>query len=277
MYIPLLSAVAPAAPDLASRLAARALFTPRGRRTSPRGNTFLATGVREDHTINGQRIATWRWPSIGAAPDQHIALLLHGWGGSAAQFAAIAPALVARGVSVLAIDGPGHGHSSGRDSSIPAMRDVLIELGRREKGPISIVGHSGGAVAAALAVASGLETLRLAFVGPTIDPGALMEQQALSSGFSPALLAGVKRRTEERFRLPWTALRILPLAAARSEPLLVVHDREDNEVPWQEGADLADAWPRARLLLTHGLGHRRILYDRVAAETVANFIAGTDL
>ena len=61
--------------------------------------------------------------------------------------------------------------------------------------------------------------------------------------------------------------RDLPMAA------LVVHDREDTEVRWAEGASIAAAWPGAELLTTRGLGHRRILRDPAVVARVIAFLA----
>ena len=53
----------------------------------------------------------------------------------------------------------------------------------------------------------------------------------------------------------------------------MVHDRGDAEIPWQHGAAIARAWRGAEMLITEGLGHRRILRDPdVVAATVA-FVA----
>jgi pimeloyl-ACP methyl ester carboxylesterase len=66
------------------------------------------------------------------------------------------------------------------------------------------------------------------------------------------------------------ALELDRLAGARDSGLLVIHDREDREIPVRHGDRLAASWPNAKLLLTDGLGHRRILRDEVViAETVA--------
>jgi len=56
------------------------------------------------------------------------------------------------------------------------------------------------------------------------------------------------------------------LAPNLGTPLLVVHDIDDTEVPYAEGARLAEHWPRAQLMTTRGLGHTRILR---APEVVA--------
>jgi pimeloyl-ACP methyl ester carboxylesterase len=44
-------------------------------------------------------------------------------------------------------------------------------------------------------------------------------------------------------------------------PTMVVHDRLDKEVPYDEGAKLGTTWPSAELVTTEGLGHQRILRD----------------
>jgi hypothetical protein len=54
----------------------------------------------------------------------------------------------------------------------------------------------------------------------------------------------------------------------------VIHDRNDSQVPWKQGAALARHWPGARLLTTQGLGHGRILDDDAVARAAVDFIAG---
>jgi pimeloyl-ACP methyl ester carboxylesterase len=55
-------------------------------------------------------------------------------------------------------------------------------------------------------------------------------------------------------------------------PLLVVHDMKDTEVPIAHGRVYARA-PNARLLVSDGLGHRRILRDRHVVSVSVRFIA----
>jgi pimeloyl-ACP methyl ester carboxylesterase len=55
-------------------------------------------------------------------------------------------------------------------------------------------------------------------------------------------------------------------------PLLVIHDRDDQDTLWSEGAALADAWPGARMMSTEGLGHRRILREPSVIEAAAEFV-----
>jgi len=74
-------------------------------------------------------------------------------------------------------------------------------------------------------------------------------------GLTPAAREELRRRSERRLRARWSDLPLLPMRGlAEPPPLLVVHERDDREVPWADGAAIAAAWPGARRLDTEGLG-----------------------
>jgi len=79
---------------------------------------------------------------------------------------------------------------------------------------------------------------------------------------------------EERYGVTWDELDAARLAPRLSARALVVHDRDDQIVPWTQGARVASLWPNARLLSTDGLGHGRILANEEVARAAADFIAG---
>jgi hypothetical protein len=58
-------------------------------------------------------------------------------------------------------------------------------------------------------------------------------------------------------------------------PLLVVHDPDDPDSPYDMSANLVDVWPGASLVTTRGLGrlaHYRILRHRPAINAGLDFI-----
>jgi pimeloyl-ACP methyl ester carboxylesterase len=57
-------------------------------------------------------------------------------------------------------------------------------------------------------------------------------------------------------------------------PLLVLHDADDREVPFEEGAALAARWRGAVLRESHGLGHNRILRDPEIGVALTEFLLG---
>jgi pimeloyl-ACP methyl ester carboxylesterase len=50
--------------------------------------------------------------------------------------------------------------------------------------------------------------------------------------------------------------------------VLIVHDRDDRAAPLAAAQALADALPAARLHITEGLSHRRVLSDPSVLATV---------
>ena len=93
-----------------------------------------------------------------------------------------------------------------------------------------------------------------------------------SLGWTQALAAAVQRRIEYHFGLAWSEFEAE--RSGGSQELLVIHDGKDSEVPIADGLRHARAWPRARLLQTTGLGHRRLLADPTVIAATVDFLAG---
>jgi pimeloyl-ACP methyl ester carboxylesterase len=54
-------------------------------------------------------------------------------------------------------------------------------------------------------------------------------------------------------------------------PALIIHDRDDADVPLKDGQAIAQA-ANAELVITEGLGHRRILRDKDVIRRTIDFI-----
>jgi pimeloyl-ACP methyl ester carboxylesterase len=124
-----------------------------------------------------------------------------------------------------------------------------------------------------LALRRGLRCERLVFLGPAADPPAWIEPFARRLGITPRIQEDLRTRSERRIGVRWDELAIPPQAAAFDLPLLVIHDRDDAEVPWTDGSTIAAAWPGARLVSTSGLGHYRLLRDPATVAEAIAFVA----
>jgi pimeloyl-ACP methyl ester carboxylesterase len=91
---------------------------------------------------------------------------------------------------------------------------------------------------------------------------------------SDATVDGMLAVLHARFQLSPADARAEQLSAGRTEPLLIIHDRSDADVPLRHPQAWAAAWAGARLELTEGLGHRRILREERVAAAIAAFIRG---
>lgn len=267
-----LSSLSRLAPAAAARLAERFFFTPPRPRRS-RGEAWLdrATPLRLE--VDGRPVRAWRWGALG----RPVVLLVHGWGGRAAQLTSFVPDLLARGLAVVALDAPGHGSSGRGRSSAPEIARALAAVARRAGGVHGVVAHSLGGAAVALALRDGLQARRVVLVAPAAVPPEWVDRFASRLGLTPDVVAGMRRLSERRIGLAWSALDVPALARGQRAALLVVHDREDAEVPASDGARIARAWPGARLELTEGLGHNRILRDpAVIAKAADHLVRGVE-
>jgi pimeloyl-ACP methyl ester carboxylesterase len=256
-----------ASPELAARLAERLFFAPTRRPLSGQDIAVLAAGDAFDVRSEGRRLRAWRW---GAGP---VVLLVHGWGGRAGRFSAFIPPLVAGGHTVVAYDGPGHGASEGRLSSMPELARALAAVAA-EVGPVhGVIAHSLGGAATSLALRDGLTARRVALLAPVADPGVFAEAFATSMGVRRRTIEALRRNSERRINFRWADLNVPAMAARLTLPALVVHDRDDDVVSIHDGRAIAAAWRGAELVVTTGLGHRGVLRDPATVRRAVDFVA----
>ena len=217
--------------------------------------------------ISGRLIA-WRW---GRAADPAV-VLVHGWGGRGTQLRAFIAPLLAQGLSVVAFDAPGHGMTGGRESSLPHMQQALDAVLDHLGTVHAIIGHSVGGAVAAGALARRSDIGCAVLIAPPASLAASSRRIAEKLAWPEPLRAAMQRRIEYRFGVNWSEFEAE--RASGEQPMLVIHDREDREVPLSEGRRHVINWPGARLLATRGLGHHRLLEDSAVIEAAAEFIAG---
>lgn len=261
-------AVQRTSPGLAAIWAERLFCTPPRRPISERMAAWLADGRRFDVPVGGRRVAAWSWGERGPG-----VLILHGWGSRGARFVDLGGALLASGHRVVTFDAPGHGASSGRLSSGPEFARAALAVATAV-GPVSaVVGHSLGGFAAALAIGAGLAARRAVFISPSANVETYSAQFAAVLGVADPVMESMRARLERRLGFEWEDMDIPARAPAMRIPLLVIHDKGDREVPWEDGAAIAGAWPGARLVTTAGLGHHRIVSDTGVIGQVLSFLS----
>lgn len=254
------------APSASARLARRLLMTPR--RHAPRDWEREALASAQPLTFRFG-LAGLRWGTHGP-----IVLMMHGWEGRPSQFARFVPPLLAAGRQVVAVAAPAHDRSPGHEAHPVAFTEALLEAAAELRDVEAVVGHSMGGAAALLALHRGLPAQRAVALG---SPSAMTH---VLHGFSRAI--GLTPRARERFMrivdrhvgVPAEALDVAHIAPHLPQSALLVHDREDDAVPFSESERTLAAWPRARLLETRGLGHRRVLTDPDVVSQVVGFLLG---
>jgi pimeloyl-ACP methyl ester carboxylesterase len=264
------------APAAGSRWAVELWCTPPAVEMSLRMPPGVSPGEPVEAFWEGHRIAGESW---GAGP---AVFLVHGWGGCRAHLAVFVKPLVEAGHRVIAFDLPSHNESE--SGEMAQGRTTIVECAEAVRaivqahGPAhAVVGHSLGAKAAALAVAKGAPIERMVFLAPMGDFALYLDLFADRHGFGPRIRAGLERRLNRRLGAPLVDTDISRVAGRINDatPLLVIHDPDDPDSPYEMSERIVEVWPGASLVTTRGLGrlaHYRILRHRPAINAGVEFI-----
>lgn len=256
------------APNSAARMALRLFRTPHRHSTPAREKRWMESAKPITFEVNGERMNAWTWGQQGPK-----ILLVHGWEGRGSQMGAFAEPLVDAGFQVITLDGPGHGASAGRLSSVPQFAEVIAVLVEKI-GPVhGIVTHSFGGAATGWAARQADLADRLIFVAPPGDLDQYVDIFAELVGVSSDVRQRMVALLERRFDLRWDQVRYATMTPLVSTELLIIQDRDDKESPYSNGVEVAAAWPGSRLHTTTGLGHRRVLRDPDVIAQVVDFMA----
>ena len=259
-------AVGRVAPGVAARWAETIFCTPPRHEVRGTEEAFIATGRGLVVPWEGERLAAWEW---GVGPT---VVLAHGWGSRAGRMAGLAAALLAARFRVILYDAPAHGVSTGRFASLPEFSRALRAV-TDAVGPVyGLAGHSLGGAAISLALHGGLEADRAVLIAPPSDVVIFSQAFAEHVGLPPRAHAAMRRNLEARLRVRWDDIHIPTLAREIRAPVLVLHDREDTDVPFVHAEEIVGSWPQARLVATNGLGHRAIIRDPAVIRAIVEFL-----
>jgi pimeloyl-ACP methyl ester carboxylesterase len=273
-----LNATSHVAPGLAGRAAFALFARPLGRsRPRPSERELLALARTGRLTVNGKNVVTYLWGD-GDRP----VLLVHGWSSRGSRFADFVTALRDKGYSPVVFDAPGHGDSAGRATTILEYREIIRQLHARHGDFEAVVAHSFGVLAAFFALRGEVVARRIVGIGGVGSFDYLVDGFCAGLGLRDRIKHELRRHIEGLL-FPgepeiWRRFNVTYRPEEIGVPVLLFHDQDDDMVPTAQSQIITDAHgERARLVVTQGLGHRRILADpEVVAEAVDFAVSGRD-
>ena len=255
-----------AAPEAAAWAAEQAFCTPVRHARPERERALLAQAERLEVPFSSGALAAWSW---GSGPT---VLLVHGWEGRGTQLGALVEPLVAKGHRVVALDGPAHGDSPGRQATLLDFA-AAVRAAADATGATGIAAHSLGAAATTIALARGARVERVVYLAPASHVRGAIDRFTRLLALSDAARARFLQRIEARTGEPIDGIEGARLAARLRTPLVIIHDVDDGEVPLSDALALAEHWRGgARLSITAGLGHRRLLRDPAVVRTAVDVL-----
>ncbi|RSK43482.1 alpha/beta fold hydrolase [Hymenobacter perfusus] len=219
-------------------------------------------------------VTAYEWNPAGA----RTVLLVHGWEHRASFWGVLARELVAAGFRVVALDGPAHGASEGRRTTLPnfaravqAVADALGEV-------YAVVAHSlGGAATVGVPVQfNQTRTGRLPRLVLLAVPGstaAVAQRFAELLQLPPAVVARLNRYVREQHGRDAESFSLIQVGHQfPADRALLLHDHEDASIPFAEAAEIAANWPGLDFRATTGLGHNQIMRDPAVLRQLVAFL-----
>ena len=199
-------------------------------------------------------------------------LLVHGWSGRGTQLFKIADALLKEGYATISFDAPAHGKSPGNSTIMIEFIASIFEL-ERQFGPFEIaIGHSLGGMAVLNAAKSGLEVQKIAVIGSGDVVQDILDNFISRLQLKPIISQKLRNYFETKYGEAMDNYSAYKAASTLEIPILVIHDKNDLEVPVEAGMHIYQHVKNGDLMLTEGLGHRKILGDAHVIQKVIEFI-----
>lgn len=199
-------------------------------------------------------------------------LLVHGWSGRGTQLVKIADEMVKLGYQTISFDAPAHGKASGKTSNMTEFISGILEL-EKNFGPFEFaIGHSLGGMSILNSIKRGLKVKKAVIIGSGDIVEDIMDDFVEKLGMNIAISKKMMVNFEKNIGQTMDSFSAYIVAREIEIPVLVIHDKDDEDVPVKAGYHITENLKNGELFLTEGLGHRKILGDNKVIKKIIEFL-----
>lgn len=243
------------------------LFTsPRKGRYTEDQRKVINDALYEELQFNGLDIATYRWQGKGKT-----VLLAHGWESNASRWKYLLKNLKSNNYNIIALDAPAHGRSGGKEFNAVLYAEFINVVAKKFH-PDTIIGHSVGGMAAVFSIHNfGLESVnKLVLLGAPAHFTGVFSRYKSMMGFNKRISKDLDKIVLERFGQSVDYYSAANFTSNFKAKGLIIHDKNDNIIPYEDALLFANRYKNSELLSTSGFGHG--LKDRSITPKVLEFI-----
>ncbi|MDN3672076.1 alpha/beta hydrolase [Flavobacterium branchiarum] len=267
-YINFLSYVRP---QKATQLSYALFSQPReGRLNKDSLPEILQNTKTETFHHNEHHFQTYTWEG-----NETKILLVHGWESNAARWQKTLPYLQKSGSTIIAIDAPAHGQSSGKEFNIPLYAEFINKAVEKHQ-PSIIIGHSIGGAACVYHQYLFPETSiqKMVVLGAPSDLQTLINNYIAMLSLNKKMTPLLDNHFITRFNFKLNDFSAKKFASSFTVKGLIAHDTADTVVAFEEGEKIASTWKNSKFITTNGLGHG--MHDDELYQKVAAFLFSED-
>ena len=162
-------------------------------------------------------------------------LLVHGWSGRGTQLVKIADELLKNGFMTISFDAPAHGKSKGNSSIMIEFIASILEI-EKQYGPFEFaIGHSLGGMSVLNAIKQNLKIKKAVIIGSGDIIQDIIDDFISKLRLNPEYGIKLRNHFEAKFGGKMDDYSAYKATANINVPRLVIHDRNDIEVPVSAG------------------------------------------
>lgn len=264
LYINILSFVSP---TKATQLAYTLFSKPRdGKLTKEKLPKILRETESRTYNHKGESFQTYTWKG-----NDTVILLVHGWESNASRWKKMLPYLKESGSTIIAIDAPAHGLSSGKEFNIPQYA-TFIDIVVQEFKPQYLIGHSLGGKTCLYYQSKYQNTTieKMVILGSPSDFKIILNNYIKLLSLNATISKGLENHYLNHFKLKLEHFSGKLFASTIKTKGFIAHDTDDSIVLFEEGKKIASTWKDSVFIETNGLGHS--MHDDDLYHKVSRFL-----
>ena len=240
--------------------------TPRRGFITNEQSDFLDTAFKEEFEFDKLPIMTYRW--VG---KKQTILLAHGWESNSARWKNLIKYLNKRDFNIIAIDAPAHGKSGGKLFNAIMYSEFINVIAKRYQ-PDILIGHSVGGMASVLFQHKyQIPTVKkIILLGAPSEFTDVLQRYSDMLGYNERIRNQIKLTIINTFGKAPEDFSTAKFLKDISSQGLIIHDSEDNVIPYDDAVSINKSFKNSKLITTKGLGHS--LNDESVTNHIYEFL-----
>ena len=228
--------------------------------------------------IPGSVVATHVFRPASEVKGGQKVLVVHGYRSRSDHMITLADALVAAGHTVVCLDLPGHGASTGKILHLGKAVEAIDAAWRQHGAFDAFIGHSFGGPSVMAAAAGAILHVpqrrpdRIVTIAAPSDMADVFRWAGRFMGLGAAAQNAFERQVLRFAGRPLSEFRVDRMMHDIDIRTLVIHAEDDKEVAYSNAEAIARTGSHVRLLKANGFGHRRIVSAEPVTLAVVDFL-----
>ena len=257
-------------PSLTTKFAAKLFTTPIRHKLPKRELQMESESVQKSMVVPEiqKEIVVYEY----GKSDKKI-LLVHGWSGRGTQLVKIADELLKMGYMTISFDAPAHGKSKGNYSIMTEFIASILEI-EKEYGPFEFaIGHSLGGMSVLNAIKQNFQVKKAVIIGSGDIIQDIIDDFIRKLQLKPEYGIKLRDHFEAKFGGKMDDYSAYKAAEKTEVPVLIIHDKDDHDVSVKAAYHIQKHLKQSEIMITEGLGHRKILGDEAVIQKITEFIS----